>query len=526
MVDDKRTDEQGYTDPETGKPIIYADNVPELLRGDLTLTPEEEARIPDLDALYQEAPLKLAEQGVESWNLWVKAHSGRWVARDLKGDAMYVYMTDPGSELRAEGTYINFSRGAGGHPSRIKPQVTVAFSGFVFPATIHFCNLTLWGNRNVQPVIGDEIFVRATAFEGCHFCSAVRFIECDFRDPVEFRNCKVADAFVLKSSQFHQGLSILGGQYSGESQLRHLEINGVLCVIQNVFQSDVSISQVEVGANLYMESNLFRSNVYFSSAMFRRSSKFSGSQFLGSTQFEATVFDGYASFDNVTFGYSGNSTFDVQRSQTVPDFKGAKFLAPPNLGYTHVQLPTVQHGKWWRLFSSLSTIFSSNSWTADAAAASKLRRLQELASEGHHNLAEKRFFRAELLCRRGHEATGRETLMINLFELFSMCGLSFRRPVMWWLGLFAVFFAVYGGFAGLFEAGWSVEDSFHLINYTFSNATPVLGVIKASDSAAVQALFNGGQPPWVTLLAGVHNLISTIFLFFALLAIRNYFKLG
>ena len=40
-------------------------------------------------------------------------------------------------------------------------------------------------------------------------------------------------------------------------------------------------------------------------------------------------------------------------------------------------------------------------------------------------------------------------------------------------------------------------------------------VIKSSDSAALHALFSAGQPPFVTMLAGLHNLLSTVFLFFA-----------
>jgi len=59
MPNETKPDEPQYRDPETGKPIIYDDGVPDLLRGDLRLTAEEEARIPKLNTLFAEAPLTL-----------------------------------------------------------------------------------------------------------------------------------------------------------------------------------------------------------------------------------------------------------------------------------------------------------------------------------------------------------------------------------------------------------------------------------------------------------------------------------
>ncbi len=172
-------------------------------------------------------------------------------------------------------------------------------------------------------------------------------------------------------------------------------------------------------------------------------------------------------------------------------------------------------------------VIGSKYWQKDKFASAKLRRLQEMAAQGHHHLAEKRFFRAELLARRGHEAkTWRENVMINMFEWFSECGLSFQRPMFWWAGVYGLFFLIYGAFAEVFGSNVAGDYWWHLANYTFSNSTPILGVIKAADGAAVQALFDGALPPLVAFFGGIHNLLSTLFLFFGLLAIRNYFKLG
>ncbi|MFC4349057.1 pentapeptide repeat-containing protein [Kordiimonas lipolytica] len=420
--------------------------------------------------------------------------------------------------------------------------ICVSFVGAFFCQQADFRNALFSGTVEFDK----SRFVADANFSGAEFLGKAHFRQVLFEWFADFSghalgsigpNEKGAARFVAHAD-FQQTVFVGGARFAGRQFVRGVEF------ISAVFLSHSDFSGFIVRRGASFQDVYFVGNARFAYATIVGAANFDKSVFLNGASFVAANVGAGTSLENVEFGKVGrglpNVTFGwwperlrimflelVEKSKTencVPDFRSAQFAIAPNLGQTHVVIPDTPP---LSLRACERMFLPSEAWrVADSMAAAKLRRMQELAADGHHHLVEKRFFRAELLCRRGHEATVRETLMINLFELFSMCGLSFRRPVMWWLGLFAVFFAVYGGFAGLFEAGWSVEDSFHLINYTFSNATPVLGVIKANDSAAVQALFTGGQPPWVTLLAGVHNLISTIFLFFALLAIRNYFKLG
>lgn len=162
----------------------------------------------------------------------------------------------------------------------------------------------------------------------------------------------------------------------------------------------------------------------------------------------------------------------------------------------------------------------------DEDASSKLRRLGDLANQGHHHLAEKRFFRAELLTRRGWETRNpREVLMINAFELFSKCGLSFWRPIAWLIAIVLLSGAFYAS-----QVSWPAGENgyFELASYSFANSLPLLGYISDSYEVSVKVLFGGVEkvPALVRIWAFFQNLISAVFLFFALLAIRNYFKLG
>ena len=121
--------------------------------------------------------------------------------------------------------------------------------------------------------------------------------------------------------------------------------------------------------------------------------------------------------------------------------------------------------------------------------------------------------------------------MINAFELVSECGLSFWRPMAWlglfWLPVFMVFYAIAANFSfsDILTASFWRRDLGYLFSFSAANSLPFLGLFKGIENDAVQHLFHLPKniPYWLSVW---HNLIATIHIFFALLAIRNYFKLG
>jgi len=455
VADDKTPDEPQYRDPKTGKLIIYGEAVPALLRGDLVLTPEEKAQIPALNALFEEAPLKLAAEGGEVWNLWVKANHERWLVQENKGEQTYISLKPVEGHLLGDGYFqengIDFSDGQEKDTKGIYQIENGNFSGFTFPC------------------------------------------------PVSFKNVS--------------------------------------------FSGDAWFNEARFSGGLYCQRAVFFAEARWQYSQFNTSADFSYSQFLAETTFENANFKAYANFDHVWFGKTAatprprhyekwglenKARYDVAAvtaaSNTVPDFKSTLFTLAPNLGYTHVPYDPTWLRWYERLFAD-DGLQPAGQKVGDADAAAKYRSLGELANRGHHHLAERRFFRGELLCRRGHEAKKwPEITMINLFELFSGCGLKFWRPIGWWTGL-AVFFGIFYQLASpRYDLYGRMQD---LVSFTIANALPVVGIFQAGNSRAASILYGeGGLPFIVGLLAGAHNLASTIFLFFALLAVRNYFKLG
>ena len=160
----------------------------------------------------------------------------------------------------------------------------------------------------------------------------------------------------------------------------------------------------------------------------------------------------------------------TDKSRVIPDFRGAVFELAPNLGYTCVvDVPLhkedTKDSIWARLIQKDKFLLSSR--TYDEHAAAKLRRLQELAQDGHHHLAEKRFFRAELLARRGNESKRFfERSIIQAFDTLSKCGLNFWRPFWGLIGMSILFASLYFYWSDVVE--FSYKDLGHLINYTLA----------------------------------------------------------
>ena len=100
----------------------------------------------------------------------------------------------------------------------------------------------------------------------------------------------------------------------------------------------------------------------------------------------------------------------------------------------------------------------------------------------------------------------------------------------WLLGLIILCGVFYAG-----QISWSVAEMnadgeawFDLASYSVLNSLPLIGYASDTYGVAVNTLFGGIENvPWpAKVVAFIQNIASAILLFFALLAIRNYFKLG
>jgi len=439
----------------------------------------------------------------------------------------------------------------------------VRFFGANFIGNAWFDGVTFVGNARYDKAVftayvgfNRAVFIRDAGFEEAVFASNAGFEGTTFTGSAWFEKSIFKGNAWFGGASFSAHARFDGTSFMEDAWFDEVNFAGNSRFIRAIFAGDARFNEAVFlrgvrfdGANftgIYSSQKaMFWDCAFWNDSTFITTANFMDSYFLAGSVFKNSKFNAHADFDHVRFGkkegilkpkqiekYSN----DIQAayaavtvratSETIPDFKGAIFEIAPNLGYTEVaELPLVKTKALWQEIKQLLGDDSKKFRTEDADAAAKLRVLGELANRGHHHLAEKQFFRSELLCRRGHEAADwREVTMINLFELFSGCGLSFWKPIRWWVAVSALFGFFYRFLSPRYDLYGDWQD---LVGFTVANSLPVIGIFQSGDSRASRVLFGEGSLPFeVGIAAGAHTLLSTIFLFFALLAIRNYFKLG
>jgi len=475
-----------------------------------------------------------------------------------------------------------------------------SFKSATFEAIAVFANTSF----SQKAEFTDSNFANAATFKQVIFSGTTLFTNATFKEKASYENVTFSAHSDFSKVSFSKKAIYEEVNFEGRTSFAEVKFLGSVSFKLTKFDEYLSFYKAAFFANYRFEGldfkrsfscaqAVFLGNVSWYDCIFARSSNWEECQFLGSTSFENSSYKGNANFDHTTFGIDKQSkrhinyenwSQDLQRrydaaknvdatSENIPNFKGVTFKVAPNLGYTQIADPIapVTVNIWQQVGQFFGVAVHS---TEDPDASSKLRVLGELAARGHHQLAERRFFRTELLCRRGHETKGwREVAMINAFELFSGCGLQFWRPIEWlvrlmvlcaccymvallpvhaslvsgqwvvlgcfaglsvWrpkqmlpasIGFFLLFYTLQGdaAFADILARTWG-----ELFMYTGLNSLPVIGLSSDGYSVLSQHLFGEAHavPVWVRFLAFVQNFISAIFLFFALLAVRNYFKLG
>lgn len=477
------------------------------------------------------------------------------------GDAFF---TNAKFESKARFGNVNFSGIASFHSADIEKVAVFQsasfgdnayFKGTRFKGGADFMDTHWLGESNLdEAVFEDSAFFHKAIFTGKYSFREIRFSgQADFRGAEfeglgSFRHASFDRRAFFGGSAFKRITNFTGSFFKGEAHFRHATFNGKVNFEQACFFGIARFDSAQFRSALGCRQTVFFTKSYWGDAQINGSAEFQMAQFLNASEFANTRFGEAVNFDHVWFGKTPETSKPPQfnswdsdikarylelnvnnDSQAVPDFKSARFEIAPNLGFTNVPPPFLNDLTWYMLLLPKHALSSFTQITNDTNAAAKYRRLAELAAQGHHHHAEKRFFRGELLCRRGHETNGwREVTMINLFETFSMCGLSFWRPI-GWLTLMALLCGVFY-FA---QMNWSLSEMhsiswFELSSFTFLNSLPLVGYISDSYSIAAEYLFGGidSIPRKVRVVAVLQNVISAIFIFFALLAVRNYFKLG
>jgi Pentapeptide repeats (9 copies) len=384
-----------------------------------------------------------------------------------------------------------------------------------------------------ESALFDEANFRASAtFDSARFRGLAQFIKTQFSGPTRFQRVKFFDAAAFHEAKFTSHATFSYCIFWEEAGFGKVEFGDNADFSQVIVCNDADYTGVKFGGPASFEESIFANFASFEKVYALKKISFHGSSFMSSSFFDSAVFHGPVDLDNCSFGITEqelikefidekelpdsfiqklNTSASKVSNELIPDFRFAQFKLAPNLSFTSILIDPDPMKNEIIKYATRLDLYDN--------AASKLRRLKQLAAEGHNHERENYFFRLELLTSRKSENRNLfEIMFIDSYELFSKCGQSVGRALAWWASTWVLFSALFALIAK--------SSAFaHALYFSLLNSLPFLGVVKALKSESAYQLFGETMPVSVSYLSVGQNMFSTLFLFLALLALRNKFKL-
>jgi len=365
----------------------------------------------------------------------------------------------------------------------------------------------------------------------------INFVDFIFPGNVTFINtlfdCGNAD---FSGAQFSGG-----GAFFGRTQFSGGHAN----FIKTQFSgggANFSDAQFSGGDAHFMSAQFSGGGAFFNGAQFSGGdAHFNRTKFIKDTTFSLSTFGKLASFgwaefqNNADFSsIDSKKPFDLTGTtfHKVPNFTETAFRAPPVLDEMEVKQPlTFRIWNWHHLTKDPRpggmSIFKISNAPTDTR---KYRALAKMASEAKDYQNEMEFFANEQRCRRfWHDkpfGKGAGRFWFGLiYEKTSDFGRNFWRPLAGWLSVFGVFAFLYASLATATKWAWGSA-----LYISFRHGLIFSGLTR-SDSwdNAMQTLFGKGDtldiPTSITWAMAFQPLISAVFIFLFLLALRNQFKI-
>ncbi len=295
-------------------------------------------------------------------------------------------------------------------------------------------------------------------------------------------------------------------------------------MIQN---PEVSFSGVRFDKGAKFTKAHFHSRTSFDRAVFNDLTDFSASVFEGKTTFTGAKCQGQADFRAIKstsvflFDDLGPASQDrdsgVAEFSTVPDFQQATFVEAPRLDTAKIE---PQHTRNIS-FAAVKTFFKG-----DLEKEGRWRTLRRLAEQGKDHVSERRFFKEEVIARRGvTDKWWSAPFWFGVFyQLFSNFGLSLSRPLIAWLMVLSGFACIYAyGSDGPWQPAFllSLHKSLPALS-SVSGGLP--GLYTCLYGVASCEPFRPIIPDSVAVLGITQTLFSAAMIFLFLLAVRNRFR--
>ncbi|GJL99486.1 MAG: hypothetical protein DHS20C07_11660 [Methyloligella sp.] len=445
--------------------------------------------------MNREETLALYEQGVEAWNKWANEmleekkrleEAGEWKVYKSFIDSMC-----PCNEPTKQ-WLLNASADFSNEESTNVFYKKVDFSNFIFPADVDFSMAKFINSADFNKTT----FYNFVNFENCKFMSWVNFDHSIFYEPAYFKKIKC-----YKSASFE-----------------HVECHSFFHCDNSTFKK-ISF----FGFSKYNFSTIFDNTVFLDSITF------SGSHFSGYLSFAKAKFNKVAEFNAI----SSKGTFNLENTffkNQAPNFIQASFKEAPRLDNIKIGLD-VAPGSF---LNSITTFINPEIKASYQA-------LKRLAMQAHDHESEQRFWAGELRSDRSLRTEDGGWNFRPLVSAFwwgniayswvSDYGRSIVRPI----GALLILICLMTGlhltksktpltYDQAFSAGYIAANK----SFLYLGTDPTKrSIIKEKYSALYGA--NENQTPKIpkTILTAefFQTLFSAIFIFLALLGIRNNFKM-
>ena len=432
------------------------------------------------------------------------------------------------------------------------------FNGAEFSGWAVFNGATFsgWADFNEAEFSGWAVFRVATfstgaIFMGAKFSGWAVFQEATFSQEADFYGAEFSGWADFRETKFSKMADFIGATFSDKADFNEAEFSGWANFRQATFSKMADFRRAEFSGWANFRQATFSDTANFRQATFSDTANFNGATFSKQGEFLFTLFASVAYFrdckflSTVNFDHArfGDKKLSKSGAHVIPDFRNASFKQTPNLGYVTINPPkkAIKSSDQSSLFRRTGISRFESKYIEypdeyieypdeyieypDEYAPAKLRKLREMATLGQNHMMEQYFFRWELLEKRGKESRGAESAFITAYEWFSGCGQSLMRPVTAWVMTLALFMVVY-----FYNSDWTLLDMWEagslgaLLQFSFLNSLPILGLGKSIASSAAATLFGGeSHVPFFWTVA--HNLLSSIFTFLFFLAVRNRFKI-
>jgi hypothetical protein len=384
------------------------------------------------------------------------------------------------------------------------------------------------------------VFVKYTDFNFCIFDNFITFEGSEFKCKTNFKNCVFNNQSDFNLTKFKKNANFTQTKFNKIVKFEHSEFYGDVWFTNAFFKEKAHFHEAIFYDIVCFLSCQFSDDVNYNNCVFNKGVWFNSSSFLGETIFVSSVLKKQTHFENTTFHkladfYAIKSDGAFLAKQTyfineVPNFIQANFKEAP-------RLDQIEIGK-----NALPGRFS-NSLTAHIPSDIKARyqALKRLAIQAHDHENEQNFWAGELRSDRSLRTEDGGWNLRPLVSAFwwgniaygcvSDYGYSIVKPI----GALLILICLMTGlhltksktpltYDQAFSAGYISTNK----SFLYLGADPTKrSIIKEKYSALYGA--NENQTPKIpkTILTAefFQTLFSAIFIFLALLGIRNNFKM-